>query len=150
MNYSKAHQNFNNHFGGNYDVLKQPENFLGPNYETVLNFWSWIDTLNVQQIYKLGQRYRSTEDVEREWAWNNVRSIADSIVGRANRSATYASTDLTQLFALYGSRYLTSDIQVNYYGAKTCTKNAAYELISMHILFKQDHELIFVPLFKDL
>ena len=150
MNYSKSHQNFNNHFGGNYDVLEHPENFLGPNYQTVLNFWYWIDTLNAQQICKLGKCYYSVEAVERANAWNFVRGIADSTVGRSNRTATFSSTELTPLLALYGSRYLTGDIQDNYYVAKTCTKIAAYELICMHILLEQGRELFFVPMFKDL
>ena len=150
MNFSKSHQNFNNHFGGNYDVLEHPENFLGPNYQTVLNFWSWIDTLNVQQIAKLGKCYYSVEAVDREIAWSIVRGITESTVGRSNRTGTFSSTELTPLLALYGSRYLTGDIQISYYGAKTCTKIAAYELISMHILLEQDCGLFFVPMFENL
>jgi hypothetical protein len=150
MNYSKSHQNFNNHFGGNYDVLEHLENFLGPNYQTVLNFWSWIDTFNVQQISKLGKCYYSVEAEDREIAWNNVRGITDSTVGRSNRTGTFVSTELTPLLTLYGSSYLARDIQINYHGAKTCIKIAAYELISMHILLEQDRGLFWVPMFENL
>jgi hypothetical protein len=44
MNYSKSHQNFNNHFGGDNAAIAQPESLMGPNYKTVLNFWSWLDS----------------------------------------------------------------------------------------------------------
>ena len=32
------------------NALSNLEEYFGPNYETVLNFWSWIDTLSKEQI----------------------------------------------------------------------------------------------------
>jgi hypothetical protein len=50
MNYSKAHSRLAKDFP---DVLTEPEKYLGPNYKTVLNFWSFMDTLNEDQWFKV-------------------------------------------------------------------------------------------------
>jgi hypothetical protein len=139
MNYSKSHHNFNNHFVGEYPVLNQPENFLGPNYETVLNFWWYIDTLTDQQIDKLGGCYYSCDEYVRQNAWNISRDFATTTVGHSNRVATYVSTEITPPTARY---YDNSN------RARTCAKLAAYELISMHIFLEQGRKLFFVPLFE--
>jgi len=141
MNYSKSHHNFNNHLGGDYPVLNQPENFLGPNYEAVMNFWWYIDALTDQQIDKLSSSYYSCDDFVRHNAWNISREFASTTVGRSNRVATFVSTEITPPTA----RYLYND---NHSGARTCAKLAAYELISMHILLEQGHKLFFVPMFE--
>jgi len=140
MNYSKSHHNFNHHFEGNYDVLNQPENFLGPNYEAVLNFWFWIDKLTDQQIYKLDSCHYSSDDYVRQNAWNFSRAAAETTVGKNNRIATYASTEIIPI-----KRYEYHDSPN---GAMLCARLAAYELISMHILLEQGHKLFFVPLFE--
>jgi hypothetical protein len=142
MNYSKSHQYFNNHLGGEYPVLSQPENFLGPNYEAVLNFWSWIDTLTDQQMDKLGRCYHSSDEYVRQNAWNISREFATTAVGHSNRVATFVSTEITPI-----ARYQYRD---SHNGAMRCAKLAAYELISMHILLEQGHKLFFVPMFEQL
>jgi hypothetical protein len=141
MNYSKSHHNFNHHFGGNYDVLNQPEIFLGPNYEAVLNFWWYIDTLTDQQMDKLGGCYYSCDEYVRQNAWNISREFATTTVGRSNRVSTFVSTEITPP----ARRYLYKD---NHNGARVCVKIAAYELISMHILLEQGRKLFFVPMFE--
>jgi hypothetical protein len=143
MNYSKAHQNFNHHLGGDYPVLSQPENFLGPNYETVLNFWWYIDTLTDQQMDKLGSCCHSSDDYVRQNAWNISREFANTAVGHSNRVATYVSTEITPPTSRYS-------YNVNHTIAKTCAKLAAYELISMDILLEQGLKLFFVPMFENL
>jgi len=50
MNYSKAHLLLAKDFP---DVLTEPEKYLGPNYKTVLNFWSFMDTLNGDQWFEV-------------------------------------------------------------------------------------------------
>jgi hypothetical protein len=45
MNYSKIHQDFAERVDDN-KVLEYPENYLGPNYETVLNYWWYLDSLS--------------------------------------------------------------------------------------------------------
>jgi hypothetical protein len=45
MNYSKIHQQFAERIDDNR-VLEYPENYLGPNYKTVLNYWWYLDSLS--------------------------------------------------------------------------------------------------------
>lgn len=45
MNYSKIHRRFRYHLP-NDNVFVAPEDFLGPNYETVLNFWCYLESLS--------------------------------------------------------------------------------------------------------
>jgi hypothetical protein len=54
MNYSKRHKNFasNLNFRLNIheqDVLEYPEQYLGPNYKEILNFWFYWDSLSDKQ-----------------------------------------------------------------------------------------------------
>jgi hypothetical protein len=142
MNYSKSHHNFNHHLGGDYPVLSQPEDFLGPNYEAVLNFWWYIDTLTDQQIDKLGGCYFSCDEYVRQNAWNISRDFATTAVGHSNRVATYVSTEIIPI-----ARY---EYRNTHNGAYVCAKLAAYELISMDILLEQGLKLFFVPMFENL
>lgn len=151
MNYSKSHQYFNHYFGDECPVLAKPENFLGPNYKAVLNFWSWIDTFTDEQIHKLGSCYHSTDDFDRRRAWDISRDYAETVVGHNNRVATFVSTQIapTKSYAYRVGRngYTVRD---NNEGAIRCAKLAAYELISMHILLEHGHKLFFVPMFEQL
>jgi hypothetical protein len=41
----------------NPKVLTNPEPFLGPNWETVLRFWSYYESLTYEQRIELVRRY---------------------------------------------------------------------------------------------
>jgi hypothetical protein len=47
--------------GAPSDVLTSPEKYLGPNYETVLNFWRVMDGLTGNQWKKVARRYRALD-----------------------------------------------------------------------------------------
>jgi len=64
MSYSKAHQNFSNHLN-KPEALTNPQDFLGPNYETVLNFWKWIDSLSVEQWKVVADHYHNLDPAAR-------------------------------------------------------------------------------------
>jgi hypothetical protein len=54
MNYSESHKWFASELNEYYnineqDVLNNPENYLGPNYKEVLNFWFYRDSLSAKQ-----------------------------------------------------------------------------------------------------
>lgn len=49
MRISKIHQKYAELLS-NPQVLELPENFLGPNYKTVLNFWLWLESLSIEEL----------------------------------------------------------------------------------------------------
>ncbi len=58
---SKTHKRFSERLN-NPRVLENPEEFLGPNFEAVLNFWLILDELSEEQIKVVD---------ERQWAFYN-------------------------------------------------------------------------------
>jgi hypothetical protein len=54
MNYSERHKRFASNLNCDHninqqDVLDHPENYLGPNYKELLNYWFYRDSLSVEQ-----------------------------------------------------------------------------------------------------
>ena len=120
MNYSKAHQNFSNRLQ-RPEALTNPQDVLGPNYEAVINFWWYMDSLTETQWNEVLRRYRALDYA----AWDAARDAAWP-------AAKYAAWDA----AWSAARYAVG--------------NATYELIGMHTLLNEGKDLLFVPLFTDL
>jgi hypothetical protein len=136
MNYSKAHQNFSAHLQ-NPEALINPQDFLGPNYQTVINFWWFMDSLSEDQWKEVARRYDALDTA----AWNAARAAAkyaarDTAYNAARNAAWDAAWDAARVAARdaagYAAGYATS------------------ELIGMHTLLNDGKELLFVPLFNDL
>jgi hypothetical protein len=54
MNYSERHKRFASNLNcyhniNQQDVLDHPENYLGPNYKELLNYWFYRDSLSAKQ-----------------------------------------------------------------------------------------------------
>jgi hypothetical protein len=135
MNYSTTHLKLSEHLKCP-DVLTVPRHFLGQNYKTVLNFWTYLDYFTEEQFVAVTERYfelklnpfvkmDSAENAEREA--ENV--IGADLTSLAYTSATYAIDNNAQ--------FVARDIR----GVAT------WELIGMHKLFEQGKSLTFVPLF---
>jgi len=117
MNYSKIHQRFQRKFP-NENILTSPEQFLGPNYETVLNYWWYLDSL---------PRYYTFDS----------NCYADKPVGYGNFIMGQASI-ITHFQADAWSS--TSDISKEYlYGWVTV------ELICMHRILDEGKSLFYLP-----
>jgi hypothetical protein len=128
MNYSKAHQKFSTELQ-NPEALTSPQDFLGPNYETVLNFWWTIDGLTETQWNEVARRYRALDYA--------AGDAAGSAAGSASRAAAgYAAWSA----AWYASRA----------AAVSASRAATYELMGMHTLLNDGKTLLFVPLFENL
>jgi hypothetical protein len=56
MKISKTHLKFANILNST-EVLTHPENFLGPNWEEVINFWLYLDTLTEDQLNVVYRHY---------------------------------------------------------------------------------------------
>ena len=124
MNYSKAHQKFSNELQ-NPEALTSPQDFLGPNYETVLNFWWYMDSLTETQWKEVARRYDALDPAARVAAWDAAWDAA----GYAARvAAGVAAWDAAMSAAWYAARYAT------------------YELMGMHTLLNDGKDLLFVPL----
>jgi hypothetical protein len=123
MKISKTHQHLSNYLK-NPKVLTNPEPILGPNWETVLRWWLYFESLTDEQKRELWRRYKAIAYDTRIRAWELARNAAIEVISEDNRLADW-----------FVAQYL---------GALTC------ELISMHLLFERGHSLTFVPLIKDL
>jgi hypothetical protein len=123
MKISKTHQNLSKELN-NPEVLTNPEPFLGPNWETVLRWWLYEESLTDEQKNELSRRYWDIDYITCDRARNLARDASIEVIGEDNRVAVW---------------YV-----VPYPEALT------YELIAMHLLFELDHSLTFVPLVNNL
>jgi hypothetical protein len=106
MKISKIHQEFS-------DILKEPralkhpEDFLGPNWEDVINFWLYVDTLSESEISKIGDRYLALDYHVREASRRAARDSAGEVVGwKVKNAAWCASYDVTRLVFAYATNEL--------------------------------------------
>jgi hypothetical protein len=81
MTYSKTHQNFSQRLNQS-DALTDPEKYLGPNWEDVLNFWIYLDTLSNKEKKEMAQSYWALDEEVRNSAWNAARAAAEEVVCR--------------------------------------------------------------------
>ena len=133
MNISKSHKRFSERLN-NPRVLSNPEEFLGPNYEAVLNFWMILDGLFEEQWETVRGRYRDFYHKQRsEW-------------GKVTEEAIKASDEtIGEKFAIHAS-YAPHDV---YYGFSVAYW-ATLELIGIYKILKQGNSLIFINFFLNL
>jgi hypothetical protein len=95
MTYSKTHKRFSERLE-QPDALKNPEKYLGPNWEDVLNFWIYLDTLSDEEKEEMGQRYWTLNYNVRDCAMNAAMDAAKEVVGVKFRTdAWFAACDVT-------------------------------------------------------
>jgi hypothetical protein len=100
MKISKRHQCFSKVLN-NQRALSHPDEFLGPNWRDVLNFWLYIDTLSTEQLEMANSSYLALDMKYRQYAvnlaWNTAsevtrRHILDSVWWCFPDSASRAAT----------------------------------------------------------
>ena len=129
---SKTHQEFANCLQRIYNipeqqVLNQPENYLGSNWEAVINFWIYLDTLTQEQLKVVQKRYYALSLEERDKAWDKSYKAAKETTkyaGDAGNAAYY-----------------------NVFYAGWAVAYATCELIGLEKLLNQGHQLVLFPLF---
>ena len=123
--HSKIHKRLSERLE-NPRVLSNPEEFLGPNFEAVLNFWLFLDELTEEQLITINSR---------DWNfYNNQRSEWR----KARDEAIKASEEtIGEEFAYHAA-------------ASSVCDRATKELIGMHKLFEQNKPLTFFQMFLDL
>ena len=130
MNISKIHKRYSERLN-NPEVLTNPEEFLGPNYEAVLNYWLILDGLSQDQLKAIEGRYRHFYDNHySEWnrATNEAYDAFEETIG--DKFADYADN---ASYVVYGIVSLS----------------ATRELIGMHKILEQEKPLIFFNMFLD-
>jgi hypothetical protein len=121
MKISKTHQRFSNILK-EPKALTNPEDFLGPNWKDVINFWLHFDTLTKSEKEKIHDRYWALDVDVRESASRAAYYAAKEVVGKKVRDATFWANN----WAIF-----------NY---------ATIELIAPHKLLEQGETLIALPL----
>ena len=127
--YSTTHQKYAE-IMSNENILSRPEDFLGPNYQTVLNFWTFLDSLSEEQRKEVRKRDRDL-----------ARDVCYSACEAANNSARKM---LPYFFTRNGSIFGGQSVALSTAWDATC------ELIGMNTLLYEGKSLTFVPLFSNL
>jgi hypothetical protein len=131
-NISKSHKRFSERLN-NPRVLTNPEEFLGPNFEEVLNFWMILDDLSEEQLSVFNERFEVlyTENL--------------SECRRAINLAYDASKKAVSENYVYRPGWAVYDI-INSSAAEWATE----ELIAMYKIFEAQQPLTFFPMFLNL
>ena len=130
MTYSKAHQLFADTIR-NQNALTNPQDFLGPNWQTILHFWKYIESLSEDQW---SQVYAKGNDHHLEQGSLLVMNIATEVIGERNRSAVWEATRHS----------------VNREAVGRIASKAAREIICMHLLIERGIGIRFLPIFGNL
>jgi hypothetical protein len=131
MNYSKALTKFLSLHPDSNAIDNLPV-YLGTNWETIVNFWSWIDTLTVEQWDAVGAKYMTNRDYV-------VRSIACDYAEKISYSEDVQ----------YCTWFVATDIGGGD-DARTAAILVSYELLALQHLLNSGHKLYCIPLFNDL
>ena len=130
---SKTHQRFSERLE-NPRVLTNPEEFLGPNYETILNFWLILDDLTEELLKVIEGRYLDFYDNQySEWDKTTDEALKASKETIGSEFAGNAGNAADAAWDGYGPAALW----------------ATRELIGMHKLFEQNKPLTFFPMFLE-
>jgi hypothetical protein len=126
MKISKIHRRFSKD-QNEPKTLTNPEDFLGPNWENVINFWLYLDTLNEDEKRKMNDSYWALEWDVRVSAWSAAWVAAKEVVG--------------------GKVTINSGYAAYYVNNRRCVfANATNELIAQHKILEQDKTLVALPL----
>jgi hypothetical protein len=81
MKISKTHKSLSEQLK-NTEVLTNPQKFLGPNWETVLRFWLYFESLTREQKNELLRRYFAIDYNTSDHAWDLVYNVATEVIGK--------------------------------------------------------------------
>ena len=110
--------------------LSTPEEYLGPNWETVLHFWKYIGSLIRDQLDVVSSRF--FELPENDDYKDEIAELCRNVCDYSDEAGEAAWRRI---------RHLSGDQAAEY---------ATLELICMHILLEKGKKLVFVPLFDEL
>jgi hypothetical protein len=120
---SKTHKRFSERLGIPR-VLENPEEFLGPNFEAVLNFWLFLDELSEEQWRVVNERH---------WAFYNENYSEWRKAVNLAIDASKKVVDENYAYEAGWAAYVVTSINAN------AADLATLELIAMHKIL-EDHQ----------
>jgi hypothetical protein len=96
MKISRTHQILRKELN-NPEVLTNPEQFLGPNWETVLRWWLYYDSLIYEQKGELCRRCDAIGRGTHSRTWDLARDAAIEVIGEDNRSVVFMVAPFPQV-----------------------------------------------------
>jgi hypothetical protein len=116
--------------------ISDPEKELGPNWETVLNFWLFLDSLSSDHRKLIGERYN---ELERSGRLRGHYEIVCQYVGEV----------LENEGRLWNKVYRGRNFTFNYnlIDYNLAVTWATHELVGMHELIEAGKEIHILPLF---
>jgi hypothetical protein len=126
---SKCHQYFTCHAPS---VIENPEEILGENYQSLLNFWIYLDTLDAKQWLVVNDRF---DALGRELNLN-VTNQYHMILNNTFKFNHFSLNVFNNIFDCY----------------KTClsVRGAAFEIYNAQVFLEQGINFTFLPLFDNL
>jgi hypothetical protein len=129
MKISNTHKKFARRLNPK-DALNYPGDYLGPNWEEVINFWLYLDTLSKKQSISVLKRWRTLSDKEKRIA---------------NGKAWYAARATTRYASWASSAVCDVVCYMNH-----AAEYATFEIIGLEKLLEQGHQPLFFPMFLNL
>jgi hypothetical protein len=134
MKISKTHEEFAHRLNTRRDSARyRPSYYLGPNWEAVINFWLYLDTLTEGRLIDIHDRRFDLHEEELMPAWCKVRDVALSITIYVHIAGDSSSHTV-------GGNY---DVR----GVRIAAYLATYELIGLERLLDQGYKPVFFLLF---
>ena len=125
--------------GAPSDVLTNPEKYLGPNYQKVLEFWFKIDSLSTEQWKVVADRYHNLD--------SSAGNAASDAAGAAARAA---ASDAASDAAGAAARAAASDAVSDAAGAAARAAARAAAWYATYELIGGIENPVFVPMFDNL
>jgi hypothetical protein len=155
VNYSNLHQGVIDKLQRS-KVSTEPQNFLGSNYQAVLDFWTLLDALTEQQCIQVIDRYNALEDSTKVDGYESAWYATQDVIGhtRNGNIICYAIQDATSS-VLWGCNFVRPYFFnypnfENFRAALVPTLKTNWELIGMPKLLEEGKSLFFAPLFENL
>lgn len=141
MNYSKIHSHIAEYDAiDREEILNKPENYFGPNYQTVLNFWWFVESLQEEHLKKITELYDKEFELSGWEGESRVLNNTEQRIGQDFLSSAIGDSIWEEI------PDLDNDIRIRHsrHGA---IFHATCELIAMDIIFKRGESLVYVPMF---
>jgi len=139
MNYSKIHAHVAEYDAIDRDeILNAPENYFGPNYQTCLNFWRFVESLQEVHLSKVTELYDEEFQLSGWEGESRVLDIAEQRIDQDFLGSAIGDCIWEEI------SHSDHSIRHSRHGA---IFHATCELIAMDIIFERGEALVYVPMF---
>jgi hypothetical protein len=139
MKYSRIHRQVAEYDAIDRDeILNEPENYFGPNYQTVLNFWWLVESLQEEHLEKITELYDKEFEISNFDGEIRLLNIAEQRIDQDFLSSAIGDCIWEEI------PHSDYSIRQSSHGA---IFHATCELIAMDIIFERGEVLVYVPMF---